>query len=57
MTIGFPAMTTMLILGSVWAYEAWGSYWPWDPMKTAALFTRLIYGLYLHTRSLRSWRG
>ncbi len=56
-TIGFPAMTMMLILGSVWAYQAWGSYWQWDPKETAALFTWLIYGVYLHTRSLRSWRG
>ena len=45
------------ILGSVWAYRAWGSYWQWDPKETAALFTWLIYGVYLHTRSLRGWRG
>jgi cytochrome c-type biogenesis protein CcsB len=56
-TIGFPAMSLVLILGSVWAYRAWGSYWQWDPKETAALFTWLIYGVYLHTRSLRGWRG
>ena len=56
-TIGFPAMTLVLILGSVWAYRAWGTYWQWDPKETAALFTWLIYGVYLHTRSLRGWRG
>jgi cytochrome c-type biogenesis protein CcsB len=56
-TIGFPAMSLVLILGSVWAYRAWGTYWQWDPKETAALFTWLIYGVYMHTRSLRGWRG
>lgn len=56
-TIGFPALALVLILGSVWAHRAWGSYWSWDPKETAALFTWLVYGVYLHTRSLRSWRG
>jgi cytochrome c-type biogenesis protein CcsB len=56
-TIGFPAMSLVLILGSVWAYRAWGTYWQWDPKETSALFTWLIYGVYLHTRSLRGWRG
>jgi cytochrome c-type biogenesis protein CcsB len=56
-TIGFPAMSLVLILGSVWAHRAWGTYWSWDPKETAALFTWLLYGVYLHTRSLRGWRG
>jgi cytochrome c-type biogenesis protein CcsB len=56
-TVGFPAMALVLILGSVWAYQAWGTYWNWDPKETAALFTWLVYGVYLHTRSLRGWRG
>lgn len=56
-TVGFPAMALVLILGSVWAYRAWGSYWSWDPKESAALFTWLVYGVYLHTRSLRGWRG
>lgn len=56
-TVGFPAMSLVLIIGSVWAYRAWGTYWQWDPKETAALFTWLIYGVYLHTRSLRGWRG
>jgi len=56
-TIGFPLLSLTLILGSVWAHEAWGSYWSWDPKETAALFTWLVYGVYLHTRSLRGWRG
>jgi cytochrome c-type biogenesis protein CcsB len=56
-TFGFPLMALVLILGSVWAHRAWGSYWSWDPKETSALFTWLIYGVYLHTRSLRGWRG
>lgn len=55
--IGFPAQALLLILGSVWAHEAWGSYWSWDPKETGALFTWLVYGSFLHTRSLRGWRG
>ncbi len=56
-TLGFPMLALVLILGSVWAYRAWGSYWSWDPKETAALFTWLVYGVYLHTRTLRGWRG
>lgn len=56
-TIGFPMLALVLILGSIWAHQAWGSYWSWDPKETSALFTWLIYGIYLHTRSLRGWRG
>ena len=55
--VGFPAQTMLLILGSLWAHQAWGAYWSWDPKETAALFTFLVYGAYLHTRSLRGWRG
>jgi ABC-type transport system involved in cytochrome c biogenesis permease subunit len=47
----------LLILGSLWAHQAWGAYWQWDPKETAALVTFLVYGAYLHTRSLRGWRG
>ena len=56
-TIGFPLMAMVLILGSVWAYRAWGTYWQWDPKETSALFLWLVYGVYLHTRTLRGWRG
>lgn len=56
-TIGFPLFTLGLILGSVWAHDAWGVYWQWDPKETAALFTWLVYGVYLHTRTLRGWAG
>lgn len=56
-TIGFPMFTVGLILGSVWAHDAWGVYWQWDPKETSALFTWLVYGVYLHTRTLRGWSG
>jgi cytochrome c-type biogenesis protein CcsB len=56
-TIGFPLLSLVLILGSVWAHDAWGVYWSWDPKETAALFTWLVYAVYLHTRTLRGWRG
>jgi len=56
-TVGFPLMAMVLILGSVWAYRAWGTYWQWDPKETSALFMWLVYGVYLHTRGLRGWRG
>ena len=56
-SVGFPLFTLGLILGSVWAHDAWGVYWQWDPKETAALFTWLVYGVYLHTRTLRGWRG
>lgn len=55
--VGFPAQTLLLILGSLWAHAAWGAYWSWDPKETGALFTWLVYAVYLHTRSLRGWRG
>jgi cytochrome c-type biogenesis protein CcsB len=56
-TIGFPLLALVLVLGSIWAYQAWGSYWSWDPKETSALFTWLVYAVYLHTRTLRGWRG
>ena len=56
-TVGFPALSLVLIVGSVWAHQAWGAYWSWDPKETASLFTWLIYAVYLHTRTLRGWRG
>jgi ABC-type transport system involved in cytochrome c biogenesis permease subunit len=45
------------VLGAVWAEQAWGTYWSWDPKETASLVTWLIYGAYLHARVVRGWRG
>ena len=55
--VGFPMLALVLILGAIWAEIAWGSYWTWDPKETAALFTWLVYGGYLHARVMRGWRG
>ncbi|WP_277063432.1 cytochrome c biogenesis protein CcsA [Schaalia cardiffensis] len=55
--VTFPLLTMMIVLGSVWAKTAWGSYWNWDPKETAALVTWLIYAGYLHARVTRGWQG
>jgi ABC-type transport system involved in cytochrome c biogenesis permease subunit len=40
---------------AVWANEAWGSYWSWDPKETWALLTWLDFAIYLHTRLTKGW--
>ena len=55
--LGFPLLTIGIISGAVWANEAWGSYWSWDPKETWALITWLIFAIYLHTRLNREWNG
>lgn len=47
---GFPLLTLGIILGGVWANEAWGNYWSWDPKESMSLVTLLAYGVYLHLR-------
>nr|YP_009514446.1 cytochrome c biogenesis protein CcsA [Caulerpa lentillifera]AXG75869.1 cytochrome c biogenesis protein CcsA [Caulerpa lentillifera]QKS32270.1 cytochrome c biogenesis protein CcsA [Caulerpa lentillifera] len=49
-SIGFPLLTLGIISGSVWANEAWGSYWSWDPKETWSLITWMIFAIYLHLR-------
>nr|QYB22064.1 cytochrome c heme attachment protein [Phyllocladus trichomanoides]BBF91078.1 cytochrome c biogenesis protein [Phyllocladus aspleniifolius] len=55
--IGFSLLTIGILSGAVWANEAWGSYWNWDPKETWALITWTIYSIYLHTRINRGWQG
>jgi cytochrome c-type biogenesis protein CcsB len=47
---GFPLLTLGIILGGLWANEAWGNYWSWDPKESMSLVTLLGYGVYLHLR-------
>jgi cytochrome c-type biogenesis protein CcsB len=54
-SIGFPCLTIGIMSGAVWANEAWGSYWNWDPKETWALITWLIFAIYLHSRIVRHW--
>jgi len=55
--LGFPLLTIGIIAGAVWANEAWGSYWSWDPKETWALITWLVFAAYLHSRITRGWQG
>jgi cytochrome c-type biogenesis protein CcsB len=54
---GFPLLTIGILSGAVWANEAWGSYWSWDPKETWALLTWLVFAIYLHTRLTKGWEG
>ena len=55
--LGFPFLTIGIISGGVWANEAWGSYWSWDPKETWALITWLVFATYLHARLTKGWEG
>jgi cytochrome c-type biogenesis protein CcsB len=55
--LGFPWLTLSILTGAIWAQNAWGRYWGWDPKETWALATWLWYLLVLHARPLRRWRG
>ena len=55
--LGFPLITIGIIAGAVWANEAWGSYWSWDPKETWALITWLVFAAYLHARITKGWQG
>jgi cytochrome c-type biogenesis protein CcsB len=56
-SVGFLLLSVGLVSGAVWANEAWGSWWSWDPKETWALITWLVYAAYLHTRLIRGWQG
>nr|YP_009747670.1 cytochrome c heme attachment protein [Borago officinalis]QII89350.1 cytochrome c heme attachment protein [Borago officinalis]UNI92081.1 cytochrome c biogenesis protein [Borago officinalis] len=50
-SLGFIFLTVGILSGAVWANEAWGSYWSWDPKETWAFITWIIFAIYLHTRT------
>ena len=56
-TLGLLFLTFTILTGAIWAEQAWGSYWSWDPKETWSLVTWLIYAVYLHLRIRRGWKG
>nr|YP_009646976.1 cytochrome c biogenesis protein [Cephalotus follicularis]QCX32051.1 cytochrome c biogenesis protein [Cephalotus follicularis]UZT28352.1 cytochrome c heme attachment protein [Cephalotus follicularis] len=56
-SIGFIFLTLGILSGAVWANEAWGSYWNWDPKETWAFITWTIFSIYLHTRTNKNFEG
>ncbi|MEN8190690.1 MAG: c-type cytochrome biogenesis protein CcsB, partial [Thermodesulfobacteriota bacterium] len=57
LTIGFGLLTFGIITGSVWARQAWGAYWQWDPKETWSLITWFLYAAQIHQRLTVGWRG
>ena len=55
--VGFAFFTVATILGALWAAEAWGTYWQWDPKETWALIVWLNYAAWLHLRMMKGLRG
>ena len=54
----FPVWTfAVLITGPIWAHQAWGSYWNWDPKEVWAFITWVVYAGYLHARATAGWKG
>jgi cytochrome c-type biogenesis protein CcsB len=53
----FPIWTFAVIAGAIWAENAWGRYWGWDPKETWAFITWMVYAIYLHARATAGWRG
>lgn len=53
----FPLWFFAVVAGAIWAEDAWGRYWGWDPKETWAFVTLVIYAAYLHARATAGWRG
>lgn len=56
-SFGFPLWTFAVIAGAVWAQEAWGRYWGWDPKEVWSFITWVMFAAYLHARATTGWRG
>jgi cytochrome c-type biogenesis protein CcsB len=52
----FPVFGFGVIFGAIWAEEAWGRYWGWDPKETVSFIAWVVYAAYLHARSTAGWR-
>ena len=57
LTAGFVFLTLGIVTGSIWARQAWGTYWQWDPKETWSLITWFIYLVQIHQRITVGWRG
>ena len=57
MGLGYLLLTAGIVLGAVWANEAWGSYWSWDPKETWSLITWMVYTAAIHLRRTHRWQG
>ena len=55
--IGFVFLTITIVLGAIWAEQAWGRYWSWDPKETWALVTWIVYAIYFHLQRQKAWQG
>jgi cytochrome c-type biogenesis protein CcsB len=53
----FPLWTFAIMAGAIWAENAWGKYWSWDPKETWALITWVVFACYLHARATAGWKG
>nr|QGR23860.1 cytochrome c heme attachment protein [Silene vulgaris subsp. vulgaris] len=56
-SLGFILLTIGILSGAVWANEAWGSYWNWDPKETWAFITWTVFAIYLHIRTNKNFQG
>nr|QKG63710.1 cytochrome c heme attachment protein [Fagus japonica var. multinervis]UYS92651.1 cytochrome c heme attachment protein [Fagus japonica var. multinervis]WQM57480.1 cytochrome c heme attachment protein [Fagus japonica]WQM57562.1 cytochrome c heme attachment protein [Fagus japonica] len=56
-SLGFIFLTIGILSGAVWANEAWGSYWNWDPKETWAFITWTVFAIYLHIRTNKDLEG
>lgn len=54
---GFVWLSAGIITGAIWANEAWGTYWSWDPKETWSLITWFVYAAALHARFVKGWSG
>jgi cytochrome c-type biogenesis protein CcsB len=56
-SMGFPLLTIAIVTGAIWNMNVADAFWTWGPKQTWSLILWIIYGIYLHTRAVRGWRG
>ena len=54
--VAFPLWTFTVIAGAIWARQAWGSYWNWDPKEVWSFVIWVVYAAYLHARATTGWK-